>query len=267
MKKLIALLLAALMVFAMAACNNTTGNESTAPSTEATTPSTEDTTPSSEAGVTVMTHAEFDAAELESEVVVDTYVQAVESWYKDACHIYAVSEDGGYYIYGYTCTKEEADKLVPGTKIRVTGHKAEWSGEVEIIDAKIEILEGTYTATATDVTDKLGTEELTDFMNNLVAIKGLTVAASKDAEGKEAAYLYSYDGSGEAGKSDLYFNVTDGTNIYTFTVNIYMIGTGADSDVYKAVEALKIGDKIDIEGFLYWYNGPQPHLTSVTPAA
>ena len=43
-----------------------------------------------------------------------------------------------------------------------------------------------------------------------------------------------------------------------------MIGTGADSDVYKAVEALQVGDTINVEGFLYWYNGAQPHLTSVT---
>ena len=39
-----------------------------------------------------------------------------------------------------------------------------------------------------------------------------------------------------------------------------------DSDVYKAVEALNIGDKIDMEGFLYWYEGVNPHITSVTTA-
>ena len=46
-----------------------------------------------------------------------------------------------------------------------------------------------------------------------------------------------------------------------------MIGTGADSDVYKAVEALKVGDKIDIEGFLYWYDNAQTHVTAVKAAA
>ena len=271
MKKLIALLLALVMVLALAACapanndnNDSKPNDSTGSSES--TGSTEST--GANDGVTVMSHADFDAAEMDSEVVIETYVQAIESWYNGACHIYAASEDGGYYIYSYTCTEDEAAKLVPGTKIRVTGHKGEWAGEVEIMDAKIEILEGTYTATATDVTDKLGTDALADYMNDLVIIKGLTVAPStiKDSD-SEFAFLYSYDGSGEAGKSDLYFNVTDGTNTYTFTVNIYMVGTGADSDVYKAVEALKIGDKIDVEGFLYWYNGAQPHLTSVKPVA
>ena len=35
------------------------------------------------------------------------------------------------------------------------------------------------------------------------------------------------------------------------------------TEVYDAVEALKVGDVIDLEGFLYWYNGAQPHITSV----
>ena len=37
----------------------------------------------------------------------------------------------------------------------------------------------------------------------------------------------------------------------------------ADTDVYKAVKNLKVGDTIDLEGFLYWYNGVNPHITSV----
>jgi hypothetical protein len=36
--------------------------------------------------------------------------------------------------------------------------------------------------------------------------------------------------------------------------------------VYKAVKGLRVGDKIDLEGFLYWYNGANPHITSVRPA-
>ncbi len=40
--------------------------------------------------------------------------------------------------------------------------------------------------------------------------------------------------------------------------------TGADTDVYKAVKNLKVGDTIDMEGFLYWYEGVNPHITKVT---
>jgi hypothetical protein len=40
-----------------------------------------------------------------------------------------------------------------------------------------------------------------------------------------------------------------------------------ETEVYKAVENLKVGDTVDLEGFLYWYEGPNPHITSVTAAA
>ena len=36
------------------------------------------------------------------------------------------------------------------------------------------------------------------------------------------------------------------------------------TDVYNAVEALNIGDTVDMEGFLYWYEGANPHVTSIT---
>ena len=51
---------------------------------------------------------------------------------------------------------------------------------------------------------------------------------------------------------------------YTFTVESYLCGQ--DTDVYKAVEALNVGDVVDLEGFLYWYEGANPHITAVTPA-
>ena len=272
MKKLIALLLALVMVVGLVACGaKEEAAPETQPATEAPTeaPTEEATEAPTEAEVeevAVMSYADFVAAEMDTEVVIETYVQTIESWWDGACHIYAMSEDGGYYIYGYQCAEEDAAKLVPGTKIRVTGYKTAWSGEVEIVDAAVEILEGSYIAEeAVDVTALWGTEELANHMNALVAFKGLTVAASTDAAGNEAAFLYKWDGSGSQG-DDIYFNVALGEQVYTFTVNAYMIGTGADSEVYKAVEALNVGDVIDVEGFLYWYEGAQPHVTSVTVA-
>ena len=50
-----------------------------------------------------------------------------------------------------------------------------------------------------------------------------------------------------------------------FCVEFYLCNN--DTEVYKAVEALQVGDVVDIEGFLYWYNGANVHLTAVTKAA
>ena len=104
----------------------------------------------------VMTYAEYAAAELDTEVVVETYVQAKQSWWEDKATLYTQDQDGGYFIYELPCSEEEYEKLTPGTKIKVTGYKAEWSGEVEIIDATYEIEEGNYVAEPVDVTTYLG---------------------------------------------------------------------------------------------------------------
>ncbi len=98
-------------------------------------------------------------------------------------------------------------------------------------------------------------------MNRFVAIKGATVVAANDAGD---AFLYKWNGSGAEG-DDLYFNVSVGGNTYTLCVESYLCGLG--SEAYEAVRALKVGDVIDLEGFLYWYNGAQPHITSVKAAA
>ena len=151
--------------------------------------------------------------------------------------------------------------LVEGAKFRVSGYKAEWSGEVEIIDATCELLEGTKVYDALDVTSLLGTDELIAHQNEKVSFKGMTVAASNDAG---APFLYNWDGSGSEG-DDLYFNVTLNDKTYTFVVESYLCGPG--SDAYEAVKALNVGDVVDMEGFLYWYNGANPHITSVVKAA
>ena len=214
----------------------------------------------------VMTYAEYDAAELESAVVIEAFVQAKQAWYEPAAttSIYAQDADGAYFMYSIACSAEDYAKLVPGTKIKVTGHKAAWADEVEIVDATLEIIEGSnYIAEALDVTALLADAKIIEHQNKLVAFKGMTVEATKNADGNDVAFLYNYDGSGQEG-SDLYFTVSVNGASYSFTVESDLCGV--DTDVYKAVQNLKIGDKIDMEGFLYWYNGVNPHITSVKPA-
>ena len=211
----------------------------------------------------VMTYQEFASAELNSDVVIEGYVQAAQLYstsYNNTT-LYLQDKDGAYFVYRLACTEEEYAKFVKGVKVRITGTKSAWSGEVEITDATFEVLEGSYIAEAKDVTELLGTDELINSQNQFVSFKGLKVEASKDAEGNDVAFLYKYNGSGEDG-DDLYFNVSYKDNTYQFLVESDLCNK--DSEVYKAVKSLKIGDVIDLEGFLYWYNGVNPHITKVT---
>ena len=263
MKKRLVLLMALSLTFAFPAAvmaEDTTAAEETADDTEAADSTAEDADVKSEG---VMTHDEYLAAAVDDEVTIETYVQAKQSWWEDKATFYTQDKDGAYFIYNMPCSEEDYEKLVPGTKIKVTGYKAEWSGEIEVADvSSFEIEDGEYIAEPLDVTDLLGKDELIDHQNELVSFKGMTVeAAGQDADGNDVAYLYNYDGSGSEG-DDLYFNVSLNGETYTFTVESYLCDK--DSDVYKAVEALNIGDKIDMEGFLYWYEGVNPHITSVT---
>ena len=257
MKKFLTLLLALVMALSIVGCGKT----------EDQTDDKDTPDEGGDAAVTVMTHAEFDAAAVDSPVTVETYIQARQGWWeKDGVGVatfYTQADDGAYFLYNMPCSKEEYDTLLgEGTKIRVSGYKAEWSGEVEIIDATWEVLDGdTKTYEALDVTSLLGTDELIAHQNEKVSFKGMTVAASNDAG---APFLYNWDGSGSEG-DDLYFNVMLNDTIYTFVVESYLCGPG--TDVYEAVKGLNVGDVVDMEGFLYWYNGANPHITSVVKAA
>lgn len=278
MKKRLVMVLTAAMVLGLAGCgsDDAAGSSAETEAAEETQDAAEETETTEETAdaaeetadeeTSVMTYEEYLAADTDSEVVVETYIQAKQGWWENegqgVASFYTQSEDGGYFLYNMPCTEEDYnDVLTVGTKIKVTGYKAEWSGEVEIIDAVYEVEDGSYVAEPVDVTDLVGTDELADYMNQYVVFKGLTVAASTDADGKEAAFLYNWDGSGTQG-DDLYFKTKAGDADLTLTVESYLCGQ--DTDVYKAVEGLQVGDTIDVEGFLYWYEGAQPHVTSVT---
>ena len=204
-----------------------------------------------------MTHAEYAAAELDSEVYVETYVQATQSWWNDKITVYCQSEDGAYFIYELACSEEDAAKLVPGQKIAVKGYKSEWAGEVEITDGTFELLEAEpWIAEAADVTDLLASEELINHMNELVLVSDVTVEAYDESG---AAFAYK---NAEEKTDDLYFKVSKDGQVYDFCVEFYLCGQ--DTDVYKAVEGLKVGDVIDVTGFLYWYNGANLQATGIT---
>ena len=282
MKKVVSVALALCMAAAVTGCAGEPAAESTAPESSSAAESTAEEAPAEEAAeepaeeaaeepaaeVAVMSYDEYMAAATDEAVAIEAYVQAKQSYYAEqgTATVYLQDQDGGYFAYDMACTQEEYDQMTEGTKIRVSGYKAEWSGEIEIMDGKLEeiIADDTFVAEPLDVTAMLGTDELAAHQNEKVSFTGLTVAPSTDANGNEAAFLYNYDGSGTQG-DDVYFNVSYNGQTYSFVVESYLCGS--DTEVYKAVEALEVGQTIDCEGFLYWYEGANPHITSVTVAA
>ena len=197
----------------------------------------------------VMTYAEYDAAAMDAEVVIEAYVQATQSWWDNKITAYLQDPDGAYFCYEMACTEEDAAKLTQGTKIKVTGTKGQWAGEIEIMDGKFEFVESEkWVAEATDVTALLGKDELIKHQNKFVTFKGLTVVSVEYKNGEPG--------------DDIYVTVSkDGAN-YSFCVERYL--TGPETEVYTAVGALQAGDTVDIDGFLYWYEGVNTHITAVT---
>jgi hypothetical protein len=208
----------------------------------------------------VMSYADFMAADMGSEVVVEAFVQGKQSWWQDTATVYAQDKDGGYLFYNMACSEDDYKKLTEGQLIRVKGTKTQWpegTGVIEVAEATFELADGKWIAPVTDVTSALGTDELVSFMNQKVGFNGLTVEDKGDGH----AFYYNWDNSGNEG-DDLYFDASLDGKKYTFTVESYL--TDSTTEVYNAVENLKVGDVIDMEGFLYWYEGMNPHITKVT---
>ena len=260
MKKFIAMLLALTMLLALAGCASsepaatqapTEAPATEAPATEA--PATEAATEApTEAAAAVMTHEEYMATALDSAVTIETYVQAHQSWWDNKVTVYCQNPDGAYFLYELACSEEDAAKLVPGTKILVNGFKGEWAGEVEVMDGTFEFVEGgdTFIAEALDVTALLGTDELITHQNEFVSFTGMTVEAIS----------YKNDEPGD----DIYLTLGYNGASYDFCVEVYL--TGTESDVYTTVGTLNVGDTVNVEGFLYWYEGVNPHITAIALA-
>jgi len=126
MKKIIAILLTFVLVFAFAACTeeekpagnnvNEVENNTELNKPEENKPEENKTEAKGEG---VMTYAEYAAAELEAPVVIEAYVQATQSWWDNKITVYAQDENGAYFIYEMACSEEDAAKLVRVQKSRL----------------------------------------------------------------------------------------------------------------------------------------------------
>ena len=233
MKKIVALLMVLVLCFALTACKKD-----------------ESAVEAKSKGV--MTYAEYAAAALDAEVTIECYVQATQSWWDNKITVYAADQEGAYFLYEMACSEEDAAKLVPGTKIKVKGYKGAWADEVEVMDGTFEFVEGgiNYIAKPIDLTEKLGTEELISYQNQLAIFKGMTVKAIEYKNGEPG--------------DDIYVTLTKGDADYSFCVERYL--TGPETEVYAAVGALQADDVVDVTGFVYWYNGVNTHITAVAAA-
>ena len=250
MKKILSVLLVLMLVVALAACKDdiaeTKENNEETVNTENNNETPDDNTENTSKAV--MTFEEYSAAEIDAEVVVETYVQANQSWWEDKITLYCQGPDGAYFVYELSCSEEDAAKLVPGTKIRITGTKSAFAGEIEIMYGTFEFVEGadTYIAEPADLTALLGTAEIIGHMNELAVFNGLTVESFtyKNGEGTDIYLTLSYNGQN-----------------YEFCVESYL--TSAETDVYKTVAALEQGDVVNVTSFLYWYEGMNPHIIGI----
>jgi len=249
MKKLLALVLALCMVFALCACGSTTAPAATAAPAATEAPATEAPAADPSAkGEGVLTYDEYLAAELDTQVVIETYVQNTQTWWDGKASFYTQDESGAYFIYNMPCTEEEYAAIsVPGTKLRVTGYKSEWAGEVEIVDATFEVLEGSYLAAPVNVSWSL--DALESYMNQLVKFDDMTVEAISFKNGEPG--------------DDIYVTLSKDGVSYEFCVEAYCATTQPNSDVYAAVSGMQVGDLVTVTAFLYWYNGADAHIQTV----
>ena len=248
MKKLITLLLVIAMVIGLAACGQQNNNNSNT-------------------GPKAMTYEEYMAAADEAKVVIEGYVQAYaySSQYNNVSLFIMDDAGGAYYAYRADCSAEQAKKLAEGIHVRVSGNKGNFKGEIEVQEhCTFEVLDGKKVYPATDVSASLSNyKALEGMMNKKVSVAGLVVENIYDADGEGFAFLYNWDGSGQAGaNNDVYFNASYNGVIYNFVVESDEFAEG--SDPYVNATRFSVGDVIDIEAFMYWYNGPNMHVSKIS---
>ena len=247
MKRIITVLLVMSLVLGLAACGQQNNNNSSGPK--------------------AMTYEEYMAAADEAKVVIEGYVQvyAYSAQYNNV-NMFIMDDNGGaYYAYRADCSADQAKKLTEGLHVRVSGNKGNFKGEIEIQEhCTFEVLSGTKIYPAADISDSLNNyKALEAMMNQKVAVRGLVVEDIYDGDGKEAAFLYNWDGSGQAGaNNDVYFNASYNGVTYNFVVESDEFAEGTDT--YVSATRFSVGDVIDIEAFMYWYNGPNMHVSKIS---
>ena len=121
-----------------------------------------------------------------------------------------------------------------------------------------------------DVTVNAMVERHVEFNNRVKTIPGFRVqiASFSGANSKNSAFTLRDRFAQDYPSVQAYiiydepnFKVKVGELEVAPVVEFYL--RGQDTDVYKAVENLKVGDEVVLDGYLYWYEGANPHIIGV----
>lgn len=250
--------------FVLTGCNKDVAK--TTVKTETTTPTTSQTSviTTTTQAKKVYTHAEYISAKVDEEVTIKAVIQERCTFYNNKASFYLADKDGGYYVYNLACTEEEYQTLVKGTELEITGSKAEWKGQAEIDYGKAtENQEWKITGTNKEIrqvisVSNISKAELDKYKNLVVSVTELTVTEAPFTDWTTKEFT-------PAVGTDIYFTVKDSqNNTATYVVESYLESTQFDSTVYTKAGQLKVGDKINLKGFVYYYDEPQLQVTEIT---
>lgn len=199
-----------------------------------------------------LTHAEFVATEKGKAVVVKGVITGVVN--TDSKHeVYFEDADGGYYIYDLDA--ETTATLQIGQEIRVRGIRGLYSGNYQITDATVEILNQTATAVVpNDITTifasaaDVNVPELTSLQSSLVTIKGVTIL-------------------GQVSGDSTYYDFMLGENrSYVRLSGSACMLSSDDQKTFKDTVKANVGKSADVTGIVTLYNGKM-YLSPVTADA
>ena len=133
--------------------------------------------------------------------------------------------------------------------------------ELETDEAEDDAAESDESANLVDVTDLLGTDDLEQYRDQKVAIKGVKSVDTEDPGGDLLRFLYGPDGNGDSG-DNLYFSVEKDGKTYQFIVDASICGP--ETEVYQTVENVEEDAIVDLVGIVRWNEGPDIAITDMT---
>ena len=221
------------------------------------------------------------------EVQAEGFVIAKTTYYNGTTNLYIAGSQSdeksttaeGYYVYNYECSQDEYNKLVVNhpeqifTYVTVAGTKASYAGMQEIIDAKVTIESSDATFGSLYIHSGEGAGVPLDVVQEqymaaaffgTLKVKEYTTTDQNATVAENKAYGYK----GDTPTDDLYFILEDEAgNELSCCVEAYVdysaFGSDHKKELYQNVMSLQVGDTVEVSGFLYWWNGPNPHIIQI----